>query len=72
MAKAASAALATTDKTKVKETFDALIAASATADKLQVLAVTADGAKLASKVSPADAAAATAAVVDLLKASGAQ
>merc|ERR1712216_893132 len=72
VAKAASSALATTDKAKLKEVFNALIAASTTADKFQVLAVTADGAKLASTINPADAAAASAAVLDLLKESGAQ
>ena len=72
VAKKAAAALATTDKAKIKETFSALTQAANSADKLQVVGVLADGSKLASKINPADAAAATAAVLDLLKESGAQ
>ena len=72
VAKKAAAALATTDKGKIKETFGALTQAANSADKLQVVGVLADGSKLASKINPADAAAATAAVLDLLKESGAQ
>ena len=72
VAKKAAAALATTDKAKIKETFSALTQAANSADKLQVVGVLADGSKLASKINPADAAAATGAVLDLLKESGAQ
>ena len=72
VANKAAAALATTDKAKIKETFSALTQAANSADKLQVVGVLADGSKLASKINPADAAAATGAVLDLLKESGAQ
>lgn len=72
VAKVASSALATTDKAKVKEVVNALISLTGTLDKFQVLATTADGAKLASKVNPQDAAAATSAVLELLKEAGAQ
>ena len=72
VARKAADALATTDKALVKETFGNLVAAGNSADKLAVLGVLADGSKLASKINPADAAAASGAVLNLLKESGAQ
>ncbi|KAH8060271.1 hypothetical protein JL720_13609 [Aureococcus anophagefferens] len=63
---------ATTDKAKIKEASGALVAAGNTANKLEVVAVLADGAKLAKTINPADATAATGAVLELLKEVGAQ
>ena len=68
----AAAAAATTDKAKIKEAFGALVAAGNTANKLEVVAVLADGAKLAKTINPADATAATGAVLELLTEVGAQ
>lgn len=72
VARAAAAAAATTDKAKIKEAFGALVAAGNTANKLEVVGVLADGAKLAKTINPADATAATGAVLELLKEVGAQ
>ena len=72
VAKAAAAALKTTDKAKIKDTFSALVASANSADKFAVIGILTDGSKLASKINPADATAATAAVLDLLKEIGAQ
>mmetsp|Transcript_39477 Transcript_39477/g.90890 ORF Transcript_39477/g.90890 Transcript_39477/m.90890 type:complete len:231 (+) Transcript_39477:122-814(+) len=72
VAKVASSALATADKAKVKEVANAVISLTGSLDKFQLLATTADGAKLASKVNPQDAAAATSALLELLKEAGAQ
>ncbi|KAH8053431.1 hypothetical protein JL722_9665 [Aureococcus anophagefferens] len=65
-------ALKTNGVAKIKEASGALVAAGNTANKLEVVAVLADGAKLAKTINPADATAATGAVLELLKEVGAQ